>query len=144
MKLATVYERKGRLIVQPSSKTTAGIWILQEPVLSTSADADAGEVGALVRQALESSQADVPHPTRWAGLVQPLLKAAGVRSYKTFVNGARGIDVYQEGETISFTPFRNLGHKEGFEPISEKELESKSPGAAEIGRLVRQCLVTAE
>jgi hypothetical protein len=44
MRAATIYERKGRLYIHSSSQTTAGVWIINAPVLAVDKK-DIGEVG---------------------------------------------------------------------------------------------------
>ena len=49
MRAATIYERKGKLYVHSSSKTTAGVWVINAPVLAVEKE-DTSEVGRAVRE----------------------------------------------------------------------------------------------
>jgi len=53
---------------------------------------------------LAKSRKNVPHPTSWAGLTAPLLKAAGVRSYNAFANSAKCVGASLEGDSVTLLP----------------------------------------
>lgn len=119
-KLATVFSRSTALIVHPSSRTTDGVWILAEPCVWLSADVSDDALGEAVLAALAASRTDVPHPTNWKGVLQPLLAVAGVTTWAAFAKSALCVHVSLDGDgddTMHVTPTANLGAREGFEEL---------------------------
>jgi hypothetical protein len=145
MKAATVYRRSSALLLHSSSKTTAGLWIATAPFLrveSGSAQAAKGEAALAV---LNASQEGVPHPTNWSGLVAPLLELAGVKSWATFMKGAACLNLEVEGEQLKVIPNRNLGPKEGFEPVPENAVELPFPSSpGQIGAALEEALARCQ
>ena len=126
MKLATVYRRRADFIIHPDSCTTVEAWILSEPCVRLPVDCTDGQLGATVLSALERSKTGVPHPTEWKGLLEPLLQAAGVKSWGAFAKNAVCVLVSEEANNIELVPTVNLGAREGFEEDEEKEEEERS------------------
>lgn len=118
IKRAVAYKRGSRVVICPESETTAGVWIVDSPVVVGSTDMD--DLGRQLIEALGASRRQVPHPTVWSGLFDPVLRAAGVRSYATFMKSALGVGVSLSEADVQLTPFRNLGSKEGFDHIAAK------------------------
>jgi hypothetical protein len=76
LRLAAMYARQNDFVIQPESRTTAGVWIAWEPVQVLSSTTDMATVAQAIRNALAASQDGVAHPTDWKGVLQPLFKAA--------------------------------------------------------------------
>jgi hypothetical protein len=55
-----------------------------------------------------------PSQEQWGSLLRPLLEAAGVASWRTFMNGARDLSVFEDAGVIELLPSINLGPKGGF------------------------------
>jgi hypothetical protein len=87
MQTATAYLRKNKVFVHPDARTTDGVWIFWLPVLMQDA-VDGAELDAKILEALANSREGVPHPTDWTGLGEPLLQAAGVKSWNSFAHSA--------------------------------------------------------
>jgi hypothetical protein len=63
MKYGAVYERRGKLIVHPDGKTSAGVLIGIEPYIVLEKDAtSAAEIGASLRSVLAKSRDNLRHP----------------------------------------------------------------------------------
>lgn len=76
-----------------------------------------------VLAALALSRADVKHPDDWRSVLAPLLSAAGVKSWPTFVKGTKSIEVEAAADSsMKLIPTRNLGATDGFEPVVEKTI----------------------
>jgi hypothetical protein len=140
MKRATVYLRKARFFVHASSRTTAGVWVLAEPCLSLDESCDNQQLGEAIRDALGGSRSGVPHPRSWTGLVDPLLKQAGVKSWSTFSRTALCVEVEEEEGTVSAIPTMDLGIDAGFEAVPSRSISVDASAASEIGSSVRQLL----
>jgi hypothetical protein len=103
---AYVYRRGGRLFVSP----VFDHYESGEPDVLPAGVAPAA-LGGVVLAALARSRAEtVDRPD-----VQPLLRAAGVRSYGRFVTGTTSVDAREAGGAITVTLMRNLGPRGGFE-----------------------------
>ncbi len=129
---AAAFRRNGRWIFHSDCKTTAGVWVASPPFLS-SGEIPA-ELGACVGQTLNGSTEGVPHPTEWGKLFSPALQLAGVKTWPAFVTGALLVEIEMGVDTITLTPHRNVGPKEGFVPLESQVIilaASATPG--EIG-----------
>ena len=114
-KLAAIYERKGALFVTAAHRTIAGFWIDDERVETLDRPMPE-DLGRAVEAALARSQDGVATPSPEARLDKPLLRAAGVSSWATFMKLSKHVSVSLVGDVLKITPYRNLGGKEGFEP----------------------------
>jgi hypothetical protein len=134
MKLAMVYQRKGTIFLHASSLTTAGVWILDFPVLAAESNIDPVLLGTDVLQTLSGSKENVPHPSReeLGRLFDPVLRLANVRSWGTFSKSAQCVGIECEWGRISLLPKSNWGPKDGFRPLPEKRRSSTS-SEAELG-----------
>jgi hypothetical protein len=135
MKRATVYCRKGKIILYPSSKTNQGVWILSEPVCAIESDKSPNEIGEILLKVISESKSNVDHPAEWTAHFEPVLKLAGVKSLNTFNKSAKCVEIDSEGEKIVLYPTVNLGASEGFEPIDNLKvtvpvIEQDSLGSA--------------
>lgn len=118
-KAAAAYRIGDAIILHASSRTTAGLWILSTPVLACDAG-DTLQLGKGILAALEGSVDGVPHPTSWKGRFDPVLRLAGVRSWRSFARTASCVEIECEKASMKFEPTRNLGPKEGYEPLPGK------------------------
>lgn len=144
MKLATVFRRRAHFIIHPSSCSTDGLWIGSEPYVRLPVDCTDGQLGATLLSALESSKTGVPHPTEWKGLLEPLLQAAGVKSWGAFAKNAVCVLVSEEADNIELVPTVNLGAREGFEEDEEKKKSMAIPvGPDALGTHVREAIALA-
>src|SRR5262249_11051520 len=117
MKAATVYKRGNYIYIHASSKTTAGVWIATAPFVQVESGASPFDLGRRVLDPLRGSQTQVPHPTKWSGLLAPLLEQAGVKSWETFIRTAQCLNLEAAEDRLKLIPNRNLGTSEGFEPM---------------------------
>lgn len=117
-KSVAVYRVNGKLVVAPMVRTTSGLGLEVDP-LSLGASPDRKAVEAAIAAALAQSGRVVPHPAQseWKGSFDPFLKAAGVRSLKAFMATAQSLCIDEKEGALTITPNRNLGAKEGFEPL---------------------------
>jgi hypothetical protein len=144
MRLAKLYLRTKDLLINAQSQTTTGAWILSSPVTRLGADCPNDALGAAVRAAIQGSRAGVPHPKVFKGLSDPLYELAKVKDWLTFVKGAKCVSVREDAGTITLTPMRNLGAKEGFQeepPSALSVADSATPDA--LGEALRAALARA-
>lgn len=142
MKAATAYKRGNILYLHSSSKTTAGVWIATPPFATVLTDTTVLAKGEAILEAINASQDGVPHPTSWNGLINPLLELAGVRTWATFMKSAVCVGIEFDDGRLKLIPNRNLGPKDGFEPVLPSMVVlsgQASPG--EIGSVLEK-LVT--
>lgn len=141
MRRATAYRRKGHFFVHASSRTTDGVWILTEPCVKLSEDCSDRDLGAAARAAVAASRTGVPHPQTWSGLLDPLLRQAGVKTWSAFAKTATCAEIEEDGGKASVIPTRNLGVDEGFQPIPAKAEIVDLDAAEALGASVRRALM---
>ncbi len=144
MKLATAYDRGGKLYFHGFSQTTAGVWIFSEPVLTPADDPE--EVGRAIRECLAASRKGVPDPPRseWDALTEPLFTLARATSFDAFAEGAKCVQISMEGEVITLIPLRNDGPREGFIALEEKTQTITPDSDEELGSAILAALAMAE
>lgn len=143
MKRVIAYQRKTQVFVFAQSQTTAGVWIMEGDAYAVDVG-DAGQIGVVVSQALEVSKIDVPHPTSWKGLFDPVLKLAGVKSWSTFVKSARCVEIELDADGLWLLPTRNLGADGGFEQIGRYACPATQSDPMALGQALLQALEMAE
>ena len=102
----SVYGRGRLLILSTSSKTVGrhGLWIEVGPIRVLLKQASPDEVGRALLDALEDSRDEVPLPHDPESVQVPLLKAAGVSSWGSFMRGASHIYFERDSSGIRMIP----------------------------------------
>lgn len=145
MRYAAVYDRRGKLIVHPDGKTTAGVLIAIKPFVVLE-NADPAAIGAALRMALESSKVGIRHPEldEWDAVAAPLYAAAGVKTWGVFAKGTELVSVEANDAVIRLLPQENRGPREGFQPRGLPAVEVPSDTSDEqIGSAVLKALELA-
>jgi len=121
VKSAVAYRANGTVIIAPVIRTTTGLGLEVDPEILGAAPNEERVANALAHALVQSDRV-VPHPPQdeWKGFFQPFLKATGVRSHKAFMDGAQRVSIRLVENQLKITPQRNLGSKEGFEPIPDQ------------------------
>jgi hypothetical protein len=141
MQCVSVYERRGQFVIVPEVRTTSGIWTASSPVLTCPTTVEAEGLGAAVRKALAGSTEGAPHPREWKSVQAPLLDAAGVRSWATFVRGTESCSVAVNEDGMTVLPMKNGGSEGGFIPLESQAVRLPSNAAdGEIGAGVRAAI----
>ena len=131
---ATAYRTEDAFVLHAESRTTDGVWIATEPYMRLSVGCSSSELGEGMLAVLAASRSDVEHPTDWKGLLKPLLKVAGLRSWRSLARVARCVSVEASSEGITFVPSENLGPREGHAPRTDLALTvSREASAATLG-----------
>ena len=141
MKRATAYRRKGHFFVHASSRTTDGVWILTEPCVKLDETCSDEDLGEATRAAISASRAGVPHPRNFAGLLDPLLRQAGVKTWSAFAKTATCAEIEADGGKVSVIPTRNLGVDEGFQPDPDRASSADLDDTDSLGAGVRRALL---
>ena len=122
-KSASIYLLNSGVLVQPDSKTTAGVWLASKPYSLIPSVNDHYALGQSVVVALGHSLNDIPHPTSGKGLSADRLQAAKVRSEREFMEQAElvTVELTTNGYTImSYTNGGSKGASKGFSPTQAK------------------------
>ncbi len=122
MKLATAYLRKNRIYLYASSQATEELWMLSGLVAVISSAEDS-RINREVDNILEHSRQNIPHPKEWGNIFEPVLQAAGVKSWSVFAKIAKCISIEIDGTICRYIPSTNLGPSEGFEPKNDEAIE---------------------
>jgi hypothetical protein len=150
-RFASVYERPDMLLVHAEAKTTAGVYVAEQPVIRLNPTVSPQEIGASVRRALAAFRTGVAHPNQyeWRDLGKPFLAAAGFRSWRALVVGAKMCNVTQKADSsFVFSITRNggtRGDKKGFGPfgVPDQYLAAHASDA-ELGSAVLKALESCE
>ena len=147
-KAAGVYRRGEMILMLPMNVTTMGVGISGEPVL-TMEGASAETIGQQLQKTLEESGKIVLHPEIWPrGGFDYVLKAAGVRSYKEFMRGARYVSAAVVDGKYVLQPTKNggtSGDRKGFQGLAEsRDREIVTRSEEELGRAVVAALDDSE
>jgi hypothetical protein len=121
MKAACVYQLKDRFLVHAESRTTAGVWLASEPFLVLPNHPTFEEIGKALLQALDNSSNDAPHPVDWKAVHAPRLAAAGVKTERSFQEGAKLVRVSSQERQYIIEPYLNggaSGDSKGFHAIA--------------------------
>lgn len=141
-KRVSIYERADTVYVVTSHQTQAGFWVDDEDVEVLSSPQPVDIIDA-VRAALARSCEGVSTPSPSADLSAPVLAAAGVASWNTFAKMAKYVGVRQNGDTVKVTPYKNLGGKDGFDPMQDK-VTSLPVGDSGLADILVRALEMAE
>jgi len=120
VKSAVAYRANGTIVIAPVVRTTTGLGLEVEPeALGPTPDQES--IARALAHAIAQSDRVVAHPAQheWKGFFQPFLNATGVRSHKAFMADAQRVSVRLVDDQLKLTPQRNLGNKDGFEPVPD-------------------------
>jgi hypothetical protein len=96
-------------------------------------------------QAIQASQQNIPHPLRFEGLFDPVLRLAGVKSWATFMKGTASVDVDDDGQWLTFEPSKNQGPRAGYTPLSDRKFRlPRDATSEEIGQAVEKAIALCE
>jgi hypothetical protein len=139
---ATVYLRSKRLIIERVDVTTDGVPIGTDDLRLLSSDIPPAELGGELLAIVDRAQQMVRHPSQdqWDALLRPLLDAAGVGSWRAFMNGARDLSVFELDGVIELLPSINLGPKGGFEGDESRLLRVPRSDPALLGLSIKRAL----
>jgi hypothetical protein len=141
VKRAAAFMRKEKMFLHPDSRTTRGFWILSTPVVV--ATKDDKDLGAKIMMVLSQSRDGVPHPVSWKRLTDPLLRAAGARSFAAFAESAKSVDISLEDGRMVFTPSKNGGPRNAFLHLNDKSIRCL-PSEAEAADCLRAAFDACE
>ncbi len=105
MKTATAYLVGEHILLQAMSLTESGVWIADGRVLTIPAD-DRSGLAEGIKTSLDASRAGVAHPSQseWKSIQQPMLQAAGVRTWAALGKKAKAVGMTFAGEDVAFIP----------------------------------------
>jgi hypothetical protein len=134
---ASIYRRDDVIFIVSQSRNVDGFYQEAPPYVELSINSEWQEIGHAILDALSRSRPDVPNPFRdpvyrrkrstWG-----ILDVAGVKSHRTFMQGARLAAIARELDKIRFTPTKNDGG--GFEDMPDVDLLAHSAAPEEVGR----------
>ena len=120
MKATSIYERNDKLYIHSLSKTTAGFWVINAPIVTASKE-NFDEIGRSIRECLAASREGVPNPISFTSLFEPVLTLSGVKSFATFVKQAKCVEIEMINDgAVTLIPTRNGGAEDGFTPLPNR------------------------
>ncbi len=147
MKCAGAYKREKKIYLNPSSKTTMGLWIGTSPRIVVDESEPPSIKGKYIREVLGHSKEGVPHPTDWENRMQSFLKEVGAKSWSKFAKTALSCTIELQGNQLAFLPYRNSGAKENynFVPIRDRKMITSADASdEELGLLLEKAFEACE
>ena len=144
-KMLEIYLRGNELFFSASSLSTVGCFVGSYPHLKTPDNISREEKGKLIIKVLTESPEYIEHPKNeeeWKAVGAPLLKLAGVKSWRAFEKGVISCHVYLEGDKLRFIPYVNkCSKKEGFISLDDKAITIPADASLEtIGETLDKTL----
>lgn len=142
--LISVYQRPDGYFVVSAERTTDGLWLdVDEPPTVIEPSADAARLGTVCGLVLANPRPTVPHPlqSEWTEVrrasLDPIIRAAKVRSWRSFLATARLVTVDRSDQQYTVTPMRRRGKpNSSFRPDITQERRLTSPSNGELGQAV--------
>jgi hypothetical protein len=130
---------ENKFIIHASSRTKDGLWILTPPCLPVPIDAGNEFLGNTVISSLDRSREGLPRPDNWKALLAPLLKSAGVRSWRAFARGAKHACVEESDGRLEVMPSK-MDEEHSFidQPERAVTIAVRDPGP--LGEALRAAL----
>ncbi len=119
LKAASIYVRDSRCFIGTSDRTTDGVWIGRGNTTVVHLDQNEA-LGAAVLDALRLSRTKIPHPAQseWTAVrrrsLDPIVAAAGLRSWRSFIRSAQLISVHLEADTLELELYERDDRRSGF------------------------------
>lgn len=148
MKSATMYERDRKLYLHSLSDLTSGVLMLVPPIIALERGQSAA-LGRAIVECLTASRPGVepPESAMLGRLFDPVLKLAGVKSFRKFSDGAKAIQINMvDGERVIFTATRKMADKSGggFVRIEGSEKTSLFNNEADLAAAALEVLALSE
>jgi len=143
---ATVNQRGGRIIVDRVDTTVDGIPVVTDDIAVLDADVGTRELGEAVLGAVGRARGGIPRVQREEGEIrlQALLRAAGVRSWRSFMRGCRDVSVFAVEGGVELMPSVNLGAREGFVGLPDESITVAADDPVMVGEAVYRALDAAQ
>jgi hypothetical protein len=139
MQSVSVYLRDGKYLVTVVHGSDGGDpCIASGPVFTLDAGVDRAALGKQIQSALDQSRS-VPWPTDWKKVQEPLLTAAGVKSWSAFAKRASSVRVDRIKNMVSVRPSRRDA-KAAFEDMPEGVQSLDLPTPEKLGEVVADLL----
>ncbi|GAB4515238.1 MAG: hypothetical protein Tsb0020_33810 [Haliangiales bacterium] len=137
---ARVYWRRAAWIVGPLCPQETGPYVATSPYVRLPDSITDSALAAEVRVALSRSHT-IPD-IDWYATPQPpdpVLEAAGVKTWSTFHKGAKAISLYVEESQLKLYPTINEGSRDGFGWLTDAEVAIQSTATLdELGAALKQ------
>lgn len=133
MRTAAAVKRGGRLFLHAYSLSLEGVWIMSRPIIALSEDCGGAVLGGAILEALNGSREGIPHPKSWSSVNDPLLRAAGVKSWKEFSKDARNVAIEEADGAITFLPSRLIPKDGSFVPSGDSRIAVRTLEPAVLG-----------
>lgn len=142
---AGIYSRGDKLFIYPHFMTTTGISIGGEPITVVGQAATDSEVGREAREALRRHRTGLPHPVSFDNPSDPVLEAAGVKTWAKFAKDALACSISEDKAEVIVTPSRKGKTRGSFLFSPSLSVKVALPASDEqIGAAIREALARCE
>jgi len=136
---------RGSLFLWPYSTTVNKVNIGTAPLIVVAPDSTDSVIGEAVERTFAESKEGIPDLDDHSDLQEAVLKAAKVRSWGSFDNGAETVGGLKSADGYEFLPHKKEAHGRWFLPLTSKAVKLPSGTSVEaIGRAARQALDCCE
>ncbi|GAB4568560.1 MAG: hypothetical protein Tsb0020_22140 [Haliangiales bacterium] len=136
---ASIYSRRGSIFVGTMSRTDTGLFRAEGDYITLPSDSPLETIAAEMLTALSRSRRISVSPASASpgGPDTSLLHAAGVKSQRTFAQGAKLVSVRADDENLRFYPSTQTNSHFNFSAKNIIQL-SKSASLSQIGAAIEQ------
>lgn len=139
MKLVSIIVRDNKAYIESSGRSPDWLWIGMGNVQTVSLDSNKTEIGRAILKAISESKLEFPYPPTVDSLGAKA-RAAGFKTFASFANGAKAINVIKNEDGIKFIPSVWKGRKKGFVPSDSDAFFPENSSEEGIGFALTQAI----
>jgi hypothetical protein len=136
-KMAGAYRLSDRIIIHSNMIYRSGLAILSAPVFTAMTQDDPSDIGNMILLALDSAVVGVPDPDRYQVNLDPLLRAAGLRSERKLQQQTLYCTIEIGPDSYILSPTHNggtRGDSKGFQFLAGQAIRvERSSSKGELG-----------
>lgn len=140
----TIYKSERQYIIHSDSYTTAGVLLASEPYFKLDISVTPFELISHIKQALQASSENIPHPTNWDGQASQYAQVIGC-SMKKLHKDFMHCSLQEDDKFITIDPSLNKGSKGGWIGIKNKKVTiNKTASDTEIYQAIELAFAACE
>lgn len=139
-----VRQYKEQIVLRPYAVTTVGLLKGSEPIEAIPVATPPQDLGEMIFRVLDNSGNVVPHPSDFTASDEPLQRAIGIKSLRTFYKSAAYCSIAEDEGEYEIVPYRKILRSQGEVGIDEAKQLLHRPSAEDLGRAVQYALKIAD
>ncbi|WP_294304837.1 hypothetical protein [uncultured Chryseobacterium sp.] len=145
-KLISVVEYSNNYIFKTFFKIETGLWKLTDIITISKKDISGSEITELILKHLSCSKNVKEKNVDFKRMYENYKEITGLSSIKKQINNSKCVQIYQQKDTITFTPTKNGGTKgdnRGYKELSHKNIIVEN-NTENLYQYLFQCLENCE